>query len=144
MEHILTRTIYQNQKGKIPFHPDTLPHIRAYMSSVFNFDDETLIPLWKPRRRQFPVGLTDVGMVGDVGYFDAEGGFYSLFNIFLTEEENENYGYSPPTDFKEYSNFQVRKDIIEPLEINPSESLSQGWVDYAVDGKFRRVQQPVG
>lgn len=97
------------------------------------------MPLWSPRDLQFPVEISNIGMVGDVGYFDENGGFHSLFNIFFTREENESHGYSPPTNFKEYSNHQVRTEIIDSLNLDPSESLSEGWVDYAVHGKFRRV-----
>lgn len=110
------------------------------MTSTFNFGP-TLVPLWKPRPQQFPVGMTEVGMVGDVGYFDAEGGFYSLFNIFLTENENESHGYSPPTNFKEYTSFKVRENIIDPTEIDAREPLLEGLVNYWTDGKFRYVEQ---
>lgn len=80
-------------------------------------------------------------MIGDVGYFDATGGFYSLFNIFLTEQENKSYGYSPPPNFKEYSNFRVRKDIIDPIRIRPKEPFSKGLVNFSAHGKFRHVKQ---
>lgn len=85
--------------------------------------------------------MTEVGMVGDVGYLDAEGGFYSLFNIFLTENENESHGYSPPTNFKEYTSFKVRENIIDPTEIDAREPLLEGLVNYWTDGKFRYVEQ---
>jgi len=40
--------------------------------------------------------------LGDVGYFDREGGFEVLFNIYKTAEENRKLGYDPPHNFAMY------------------------------------------
>lgn len=40
--------------------------------------------------------------MGDVGIFNAEGGFDTLFNIFNSKMRNLDGGYEPPSDFVPY------------------------------------------
>jgi len=101
-------------------------NIKKYMRSDF-FDSKFLIPLWKPSQ-----GLVSddqqrhrnrVMRVGDVGYFNNEGGFEVLFNIFNTAQQNRENYFDPPANFTHYDSsperkvvrsFPMRKDSYRP------------------------------
>ncbi|KDR69293.1 hypothetical protein GALMADRAFT_282729 [Galerina marginata CBS 339.88] len=108
-------------------------HIQAFMLSNF-FESVTTIALWMPSQ-----GLTrdrkprrNIGL-GDVGYFDKDGGFEILFNIYLTPIENRTHNYDPPTNFVEYAP--------PPEEESKYVSIRKG--DYrTVFGDFRSVDPP--
>lgn len=59
------------------------------------------VPLWNPS-----FGFEDgkparCVQLGDVGYFDKNGTFVSIFNIYLSEDENRQEGFLPPK-FQQY------------------------------------------
>lgn len=93
-----------------------------------------MIQLWAPIPRQFPIEDSDFGAIGDVGYLDDSGGFNSLFNIFLTYEENRSYGYGPlPPNFAEYASLKIRNTIIERIyDLQPPGQIFR----YSYDGRF--------
>ena len=79
------------------------PMIQGYMRTEFFYSERT-IALWNPspslslpqNRRKRNIQL------GDVGYFNKDGGFDILFNIFLDTEENLNQQFEPPPQFTPY------------------------------------------
>ncbi|KAF8179121.1 hypothetical protein BJ912DRAFT_983048, partial [Pholiota molesta] len=80
--------------------PNTEKYIQVYMSAML-FGSNRIIPLWNPS----PGLETDPQEwryhvnIGDVGFFNDEGGFDTLFNIFLPKEQNHDHHYTPPDDF---------------------------------------------
>jgi hypothetical protein len=74
------------------------------MSTTELFGSNAMIPLWKPS----PSDKSNARIwrhhiyVGDVGIFNAEGGFDTLFNIFKSKTRNQEGGYEPPSDFVPY------------------------------------------
>ncbi|KAF8179127.1 hypothetical protein BJ912DRAFT_645006 [Pholiota molesta] len=83
---------------------DTDEYIQAYMSCSELLGSNAMVPLWKPS----PSDKSDARKwrhhvyVGDVGIFNAEGGFDTLFNIFNSKIRNRDGGYEPPSDFVPY------------------------------------------
>ncbi|KAF9475521.1 hypothetical protein BDN70DRAFT_772199, partial [Pholiota conissans] len=65
------------------------------------FSSNSVIPLWSPSPgiELVPEEWKHHVNVGDVGFFNDEGGFDTLFNIFLSREENISRHHSPPEDF---------------------------------------------
>jgi hypothetical protein len=69
--------------------------------SAMLFGSNRIIPLWNPS----PGLETDPQEwryhvnIGDVGFFNDEGGFDTLFNIFLPKEQNHDHHHTPPDDF---------------------------------------------
>jgi len=70
------------------------------------FGSSFVIPLWKTSQEFISNKIKDhkarVITLGDVGYFDREGGFEVLFNVYKTAEENLAIGYDPPDNFYHY------------------------------------------
>lgn len=83
--------------------------------------------------------MTNMDMIGDVGYFNDEGGFHSLFNIFLTKEENEKHGYKPPPNFEEYTSQQTKNVIVQCRNMRPNALLgTKHSLRFSTSGRFRR------
>ncbi|KAF8972440.1 hypothetical protein BDZ97DRAFT_1912964 [Flammula alnicola] len=78
--------------------------IAGYMCASHLFSSRIVIPLWKPspslskptqnwRRNVY---------IGDVGFFNNDGGFETLFNVFETKEQNRSRRCEPPENFVPY------------------------------------------
>jgi len=80
--------------------------VERYMRTDF-FGSSYVIPLWKTSQGFISNRLKDhkarVMTLGDVGYFDKEGGFEVLFNVYKTVQENFAIGYDPPSNFHHYT-----------------------------------------
>ncbi|KAF8972492.1 hypothetical protein BDZ97DRAFT_1781278 [Flammula alnicola] len=102
-----------NLKYYIP--TTTQRHIKNYMkTSPFSAEADT-IPLWNPSPTQHD-HIERWGKnvyIGDVGLFNEDGGFDTLFNIFETEDENISRGLNPPKGFVPYF-----KKLSETLKTN--------------------------
>ena len=80
-------------------------YIEHYIRSGFRKDFADWVSLWVPSPSCDPEQKPSRGRtisLGDVGYFDDAGEFEVLFNIYLSEDENINNGYDPPTNFHHY------------------------------------------
>ncbi|KAF8972480.1 hypothetical protein BDZ97DRAFT_835814 [Flammula alnicola] len=81
---------------------DTERYIKRYMGTNL-FDSSRTIPFWDPSPRFGRVETWAKHVyIGDVGLFDSNGGFNTLFNIFQTKAQNIARGYNPPEDFEPY------------------------------------------
>ncbi|KAJ3510781.1 hypothetical protein NLJ89_g4479 [Agrocybe chaxingu] len=95
----------------------TIPEkIRTYMRSDF-FDSKRSIALWTPSPGvNHDPRITKKNIaIGDVGIFTVQGGFEVFFNIFMTKEDNQEYGYHPPPDFTPcamVANGSIHKDSL--------------------------------
>ncbi|KAF4615004.1 hypothetical protein D9613_002462 [Agrocybe pediades] len=80
--------------------------VERYMRTDF-FDSPYVIPLWRTLQGFISDNIQDIKArvitLGDVGYFDKEGGFSVLFNVYKTLEENLAIGYDPPQNFLHYA-----------------------------------------
>ena len=79
------------------------------------FGRNDIIPLFNPSK----VAARDKNVrIGNVGFFNALGGFTTLFNIFETIEQNRALGYEAPRGFrpfhKTFSHLTVSNDRFEP------------------------------
>ncbi|KAF8956736.1 hypothetical protein BDZ97DRAFT_1849668 [Flammula alnicola] len=91
--------------------------IAGYMCASHLFSSRIAIPLWKPspslskptqnwRRNVY---------IGDVGFFNNDGGFETLFNVFETKEQNRSRRCEPPENFVPYP-----KDLSEAaIDLEP-------------------------
>ncbi|KAF8902754.1 hypothetical protein CPB84DRAFT_1846125 [Gymnopilus junonius] len=93
----------------VPLPHGTPTHVRAYMladvgSNDWYSKDTTVIRLWNtsPNLRLDKKLQKNHVQLGDVGYFTREGGFRTLFNIFMTKKKNRQMHYSPPTYFQPF------------------------------------------
>ncbi|PPQ83134.1 hypothetical protein CVT25_003711 [Psilocybe cyanescens] len=78
-------------------------YVENYMKSSILPQENAVhcVPLWNPS-----FGFEDgkparCVQLGDVGYFDKNGTFVSIFNIYLSEDENRQEGFLPPK-FQQY------------------------------------------
>ncbi|KAF4614998.1 hypothetical protein D9613_002464 [Agrocybe pediades] len=95
----------ERHKVKFP-SPHISRQVERYMRTNF-FDSAFVIPLWKTSHgyaQDKPIQDEEakVMTLGDIGYFDKEGGFTVLFNVYKTVEENLRRGHDPPKDFRHY------------------------------------------
>ncbi|KAF9556167.1 hypothetical protein CPC08DRAFT_725921 [Agrocybe pediades] len=118
------------------------PHIsrqvERYMRADF-FGSSFVIPLWKTSHGYAQDKPTQdvkarVMTLGDVGYFDKEGGFTVLFNVYKTVEENLRLGHDPPKDFRHY---------VPPPDQTISRSVQMRAEEYTpLDGDFKESDWP--
>ena len=85
------------------FPPEIPPAIKYYMQKIAPEFEDMCIALWEPLapiNSRLPRQLQQANIcLGDIGYFNASGGFETKFNIFLSKEDNEMLGHCPAVDF---------------------------------------------
>ncbi|KAF8179125.1 hypothetical protein BJ912DRAFT_1062919 [Pholiota molesta] len=123
-------------KRHLPKH--TEDYIKAYMANDTFFDTKRAVSLWKPSPSDKSEAWTWKHhiYVGDVGIFNDEGGFDTIFNIFISKDENLALGYDPPSDFicypksldelnLDYTRINYRDQPHKALKLNGIDSFSQ-------------------
>ena len=97
-------------------------HARRYTNVFKSLQYKTLIALWSP----YSSWPGPEVALGDVGYLRPDGGFFSIFNLFLDHERNVLQGHAPPLNFKAF-----RESCIFPLTLDEdytihSQSIRRG------------------
>ncbi|KAF9532748.1 hypothetical protein CPB83DRAFT_903278 [Crepidotus variabilis] len=93
----------KRKRMKIYLPPSTQAEIIAYMTSSI-ITNPKLIPLWSPPPT-LQRGTVQRGKrvaVGDVGYFDSDGGFRVMFNVFWDQNSNKECGFLTPPYFNQF------------------------------------------
>jgi hypothetical protein len=117
----------------------TAKHVQIYMSAML-FGSDRIIPLWNPSPsiKTNPQTWNRHVYIGDVGIFNEQGAFDTLFNIFLSAEENVAHGHTPPHGFIRYKkNLQQIKIDFQDVVLTPSKTLrSIGLTSNSPDGGY--------
>ena len=118
--------------------PKTLsPMIQGYMRTEFFYSTHT-IALWNPSPSlSFPSNRRRRNIqLGDVGYFNKDGGFDVLFNIFLDTKGNCDLEFDLPPEFEPYV-------IPRGLVMKKKDYISEDQYDRS-PGAFTREKNSVG
>jgi len=117
--------------------------IQGYMHSDFFYSVHS-IALWNPsptqshdrpdlRRRNI--------QVGDVGYFNKDGGFDILFNVFLTEQQNIDCEFDPPPGFVQFD--PPRNVSMTASENIEEDAYRRSWGGFVHDQRSKGFVQPL-
>jgi hypothetical protein len=124
---------WQQMKRLMPEY--TPKHIRIYMSAML-FGSKRIIPLWNPSPsiKTNPQKWKLYVYIGDVGTFNDQGAFDTLFNIFLSPEQNVEHGYTPPHGFIPYRKNlkEVKIDFRDVMLTTPLRSIGLTSNGYAI------------
>ncbi|KAF9475525.1 hypothetical protein BDN70DRAFT_898107 [Pholiota conissans] len=115
-------------------------HVLVYMSGSL-LNSERVIPLWSPSPglEMDPQKWMHYVDIGDVGFLTDEGGFDTLFNIFLTPEENRHHHYTPPEDFVHLNVTPAEKSNMIKLEdvmLHKTKAVSAIGVETIPEGRY--------
>lgn len=128
-------------KKHIPKH--AAKHIQTYMSAEL-FGSKRIIPLWSPSPsiRADPQTWRRHTYIGDVGIFNDQGGFDTLFNLFCSKEKNLEMKYNPPDDFVPYGvNLEDLPLVFQDINLSGSRSIKkQG---FKQENMIRPRQSPI-
>jgi len=123
MVHECASNLWPSQK--LGLKKDIDSHIPLYMCS--NIIDADAIALWFPTPIFTPGGGSRGIQLGDLGYFDEEGEFRPIFNIFRSYEDNIAGGGRPPS--QPYQHLHLDRRWVRQVDIQRQQTYTSSNIE---------------